>query len=365
MARTKRKVSAFSLSFLDIMSCGFGAVVLLFLIIKHRVDADVPSPMIRDDHTSEVMLLEEEIQEGRKHLAELKNTIARMDARLVSAKGMARRIRDDIQETRSLTEQLTLETDAVELERIKLNLKKLEDKKKELQRERDARGDDARKIAGDGTREYLTGLKIEGRRLLVLMDASASMLDDTIVNVIRFRNMRDEIKRHAEKWKNAVNMVEWLTAKFPVNSRYQIYIFNTDTTSILPDKKGKWLDVGNREELNNVIEALNRIVPENGTNLEKAFASIKGLRPAPDSIYLLTDGLPTQGSKTIRGATISGKQRLDLFTRAVKKLPGNIPINVILAPMEGDTDAAYAFWRLALTSNGSFMSPTEDWYKTY
>jgi len=47
--RTRRKITAFSLSFLDIMSCGFGAVVLLFLIIKHNVDANVPDRKIIPD----------------------------------------------------------------------------------------------------------------------------------------------------------------------------------------------------------------------------------------------------------------------------------------------------------------------------
>lgn len=36
MARLKRKITTFSLSFLDIMACGFGAVTLLFLILKHN-----------------------------------------------------------------------------------------------------------------------------------------------------------------------------------------------------------------------------------------------------------------------------------------------------------------------------------------
>jgi len=32
---SRRKVSPFSLSFLDIMFCGFGAVVLLVLVLNH------------------------------------------------------------------------------------------------------------------------------------------------------------------------------------------------------------------------------------------------------------------------------------------------------------------------------------------
>jgi len=35
MSRKRRQLNTFSLSFLDIMACGFGAVTLLFLILKH------------------------------------------------------------------------------------------------------------------------------------------------------------------------------------------------------------------------------------------------------------------------------------------------------------------------------------------
>jgi hypothetical protein len=44
MARKKRDFTTFNLSFLDIMSCGFGAVILVFLIMNHswmRISARV------------------------------------------------------------------------------------------------------------------------------------------------------------------------------------------------------------------------------------------------------------------------------------------------------------------------------------
>ena len=34
MARRKRQTNTFNLSFLDIMSCGLGAVILMFLLVK-------------------------------------------------------------------------------------------------------------------------------------------------------------------------------------------------------------------------------------------------------------------------------------------------------------------------------------------
>ena len=54
MAHKRRSLDPVSLSFLDVMSCGFGAMILLFLILKHQgtVQQEQPSPA-----ESEVRLL--------------------------------------------------------------------------------------------------------------------------------------------------------------------------------------------------------------------------------------------------------------------------------------------------------------------
>lgn len=359
--RARRQLTPFSLSFLDIMSCGFGSAALLFLIIKHNVDVNVPTPVDNRDATSEVAQLEEEILAGKRNLARARNDIAAVDEELAVAKGMARRIMEETQETRSLTERLAQQLSAVELDRLKLNIKQLEEQKKRLEAEVAKTSDQSLRLVGEGNREYVTGLKLGGKRLLILLDGSASMLDDTIVNVIRFRNMRDERKRNAPKWTQTLRRAEWLLSRFPRNAKYQIRVFNVKTSPLLPGGAGQWLDVSDRKALRQVVEALRRIVPEGGTNLEQAFLSIGRMQPRPDNVYLITDGLPTQGSRRTRGVTITGKQRLRLFDRAVKKLPARVPINVILAPLEGDPAAAHAFWRLAVNTKGSFISPTEDW----
>ncbi|MEM7469612.1 MAG: VWA domain-containing protein, partial [Pseudomonadota bacterium] len=64
--RKRRGFSAFSLAFLDIMSCGFGAVVLLFLIIKHH--ADVKDVMPEYDLSVELELLEKDIGDALEKL---------------------------------------------------------------------------------------------------------------------------------------------------------------------------------------------------------------------------------------------------------------------------------------------------------
>jgi len=45
----------------------------------------------------------------------------------------------------------------------------------------------------------------------------------------------------------------------------------------------------------------------------------------------------------------------------VNLLPTRIPVNIILYHMEGDPDAASAYWRLAMVTRGSFFSPSRDW----
>jgi hypothetical protein len=42
-------------------------------------------------------------------------------------------------------------------------------------------------------------------------------------------------------------------------------------------------------------------------------------------------------------------------------VPPQIPVNIILYPMEGDPMAADAYWRLAKNTRGSFFCPAKDW----
>jgi hypothetical protein len=361
MARLRRQFSPFNLSFLDIMSCGFGAVVLLFLIMKHSVDAIRTEIKDQPDLSAEAKLLEEEILEGEAGLAQLRNSLAEINQRLAIAQGLASRVTEDVNETAGAIEAATAGGQSDEIEKLKQALQQLERERLKLADAVAGTGQDTRSFTGEGNREYLTGLKLGGQRILVLLDASASMLDKTIVNIIRRRNMSDAHKRNAEKWQQAVKTVDWLSAKFPFASRYQIYTFNTETRPLVENTLGQWLNVGDRDQLNQAIARLKNLLPEGGTNLEQLFAEVGRLRPMPDNIYLITDGLPTQGARTPRATTISGRDRLELFHDALKKLPAGMPINVILSPMEGDPMAASEYWKLAIATSGSFMSPTEDW----
>ncbi len=354
MAREKRRISTFSLSFLDIMACGFGAVTLLFLILKHEPTSAIEGSSAEQ---AEARLLAEDIRVGKRDRVELKNTLAVLDEQIRQAQGQSRRVLDDLNERRR---ELGIQDDPEKrVALLREQVTKLEAETARLRKE--GRADDTRAFLGDGDRQYLTGLKLGGQRALILVDGSASMLAETIVNVVRRRNMDDTVKRNAEKWRRAIRTVEWLAAQLPRQGSYQIYTFNTETRAVLPGTEGRWLDVSDSAGLDRAVRGLQAFVPAGGTNLYRAFTAADQFSLKPDNVFLLTDGLPTLGKSAPRGSTVSGKKRGDLFREASKVLPKGVPVNVILFPMEGDPGAAAAYWQLGLASRGSFLSPSRDW----
>lgn len=359
MARKNRRFSTFSLSFLDIMSCGFGAVALIFLIIKHGSDHDIEAE--NRDLSAEVNLLQEEVQFGREHLVLARNTLDVTSDEMAETQGLARRIIEQIEDVKGNIAEVDSTNEEDDIKRLQEKLKKLEEAKKNLEAENKKLGNNVRKFVGDGDRQYLTGLRLGGNRILVLLDSSASMLGDELIKVIRTRNMSDRTKRETDKWRRAVSTVSWLTAQFPQDSQYQIYTFNTGFRAAIAGTEDRWLNVDDRDQLDSAIKSLDKVVPDNGTSLERVFSAVSAMSPLPDNIILITDGLPTQGMKKPSGNTISGKDRRKLFKRAVKILPKDVPINVILAPMEGDPFAASEFWKLAMETQGSFLAPSRDW----
>ena len=92
MASTKskrRSLNPISLAFLDVMFCGFGAVILIFLILDHT-SSQTPSEQ-NPDLAAEVNLLREEVRDGELGLVALRNTFSDVSFEVVTAEGLARR----------------------------------------------------------------------------------------------------------------------------------------------------------------------------------------------------------------------------------------------------------------------------------
>ena len=366
MARKRRPIEVFSMSFLDCMSCGFGAVILFFMIINAQVRETT-----EQDPTSlmaETTRLEREVLEGRKNLVLAKNTIEDLEDQNETAEGQIERVLALIEELRRELSRYDQETVAeIEaVERLQSDIKSLEEEVARLIKAAEEEEDEGTKIRtfdeeGQGARQYLTGLKLDGSRTLILVDRSASMLDDTIVNIIRRRNMDDEDKLRSVKWRQTVASVDWLTAQIRPGTQFQIYMFNNRVDPAIKGSRGTWLDAEDGTLLDEAVESLRRTIPTEGTNLKGAFAAARELDPRPDNIIVLADGLPTMDAETTNRRTVSGRQRLNLFRDAIRELPGGVPVNIFLYPLEGDYEAPIAYWALAFETGGSLISVSRDW----
>ena len=360
----RRRVNVFSLSFLDAMTCGLGAVILLYMVINASVG--LRTHQVAGDLEAEVDRLEREVLEGHQDLVELRNSKRQLTDQKITARGLSRRLLELLEEIRA--ELATYEDSTLaqreHLNRLQTDLKSLEQETRRLAAsvpEEETPGDRIRTFVGDGDRQYLTGLKIGGERILILLDASASMLGDTLVNVLLRRNLPDGRKIRAEKWQQAVATVDWLTTQLPRNSEFQIYTFNDRAAPLVDGSRGRWLDAGDRKLLEQAIASLRSTVPAGGTSLYHGFAAIRDLRPRPDNVILLIDSLPTRGAAEPSKPKVSGKERVKHYNRAIRELPSGVPVNVILFPMEGDPLAASIYWKLAIATEGSFMTPAQDW----
>jgi Mg-chelatase subunit ChlD len=356
-------MEVFSMSFLDCMSCGFGAVILFFMIINSQVTRTTDAAP--QELQGETVRLEFEILEQRKNLVLARNTIEELEDEQTTADDEIAAIIALIEKLKAELEKQDKETLAKieRVEKLQSDIERLEEQKRRLiaMEQQLESGAQVRSFTGEGDRQYLTGLKVGGERILVLVDASASMLDRKIVNIIRRRNMDDATKLRSLKWRQAVASVDWLSAQFPPESKFQIYTFNTEPKPVLRGSDGVWLEVGDGAQLDEAIRILRRTVPQGGTNMKDAYAVIDQLNPRPDNIILLADGLPTMNEPEADRGFVTGQERLRYHYEAEQQIPNSIPVNVLLYPMEGDYNAPIAYWLLAYRTGGSFMSISKDW----
>jgi len=362
MATRRPPLSLFNLSFLDIMFCGFGAVVLLVLIIHSN---------IKTENIKQTGSLAAEISQIENQLKSAKKYNLRISESLQKSKRKSQQIKTEIDDIVIKSQAVKQQQDKILkqtlthknlVENLKKQLRQKEKKSQQIKDEKTRPADNKiLKFQGDGQRQYLSGLKLGGKHILILLDVSASMLDSTIVNIIRRRNMSKSKKRASEKWQRAVKTVQWLISNLPLESSLQIIIFNTKATTLLASATPGWIKARDAANINLLIKKLDSVIPTKGTSIENAFGMIKKMKPLADNVFLLTDGLPTQGRSPSGKSRISGAERVDLFQQAVKLIPRAIPFNTILYPMEGDPMAAALYWKLAVDTKGSFLTPSIDW----
>jgi hypothetical protein len=359
----RRSAQTLSLSFIDAVLCGFGAVILLFLVMSHN------SLQGRRDATEnlerEVEALRRQVSDARERAAELQAGLDRTTAERARLAAQADTLTENIAGRRYALAELATDRIAREqhLNRLKADLKSRDEAAQRLEggaRKREE-GEKLRTFPGEGDRQYLTGLTVGGRRILILVDSSASMLAERIVDIVRLRNLTAAEQLRAPKWQRTLATMDWIATQLPASAQFQLYTFGERAQPALARTDARWLDAGDPAALNGAVDAARKVVPSGGTSLYQAFKIIADMTPRPDNVFLITDGLPTIDRERGVRYRVSGEERLRIFDKALATLPRDIPVNVILLPLEGDPNAAAAYWQLVQATRGSLLSPAEDW----
>lgn len=355
----RRQLNVFTLSFLDVMAGGFGAVVIIFLIINHATEDEAEAT--NRELLSESRLLDYKQRTGEENLASIRELVGSLRIRVADARERVVKVVEDIDDRKTDLDELEKLALAQKnsLEELRSDVETREDELEKLSRAEDTRGTATIEIVGEGDRQYLTGLFMGGNHILIALDMSASMLDETIVNILRRRNMSLERQLAAPKWQRAVKTVNWLTANIPLDSSFQIVLFSEQAEFLIDD--GSWQLASNADAIADALVDLGRRVPKGGTNLQVLFKTIAQMRPIPDNLFLIVDGLPTLEERDSRRTRVTGRQRIGIFRRSVAHLPAGIPVNVIMFPLEGDPYAAASYWNLSHITAGTFMAPSADW----
>ncbi len=351
MRRKRQPEDGFNLSFLDVMACGLGAVILIFILVDFNSFATEP--------TIEEEKLEQELSASMDQQQQLKRSIDEINNKIAmeSAKQQA-------------TDASTVETSQEQnkaLQSVSTQLAVIADLENQLaaiaeQLAKSANVD----LSGAGEQNFITGMKVEGAQIGILIDKSASMMGGNLVDILGKLALPDNAKAATAKWVRTRRVAQWLLARAPANAKVSAVTFSDDARRLgMRDV----VTASVRESMSAIVKDLGTVVPNGGTNLQLGISTLFDTNPNITDVYIITDGLPTLGAGLpltcrnfiSRSKSISSDCRQALLVETVKRAPKGVRYNVILLPLEGDPYAPAMYWNWTRVSGGTFLSPAPEW----
>jgi len=340
--RSNRAISTTSLAFIDVMSCGLGAVILLLILLDfNRPSDDIVTP-------EPVAVVNEE--EANKKLLKRKQ-------KLIRASG---------QENNKIEKLVAAVSDAM----IDYSQKAI--KLTEIPRTPDPKPPKENLLDKPASGE-LIGMSVKGKRILIALDTSASMSNEKLIDIIM--GLSDTSGRRlasGKKWLQAKRTLLWTIKNAPKNSQIQVLGYSDE---VKPLTSG-WMS--QKDTLNKVGLTLKTLSPIGGTSLGQVLEYVEEKSLAANSLYIITDGLPTIAGQKNSGLTkfkecfkfgsnknayIEGGCREALFAGAVNRFQktSTSTVNIILLPLEGDPKAAPLYWKWANMTRGILFAPARGW----
>ena len=328
------------------MACGLGAVALMFVFIKESTF----SPL-NTDFSLEIN--------------EITEIINQLDADITNKSNKLTVVMEEISKSKKLAIQTLTKVNIVNesIKDISSKNIKLTAALTQLESKSETKYRPIKK-------EYISGCNVTGNKIIFLLDTSMSMLSKEVIDIISLSLQSDKVKNNSSKWITGKDTIRWLIDNTPETSKILIAGFNTKVSyDVAP---GEWTRINERTSIEKQLINLFSNPPDKGTNLQN---TIKGLSEWEDvnSIYLITDSLPTQSNRKRNDPTksrcfnndyTSGTCRIKFFQQfaeELEKLSSNVKLNTILLPMNGDPDAPYYFSDLSTSTGGCFMTPSKNW----
>ena len=351
-----------------------GAATLLLLIVKHgpvqdpSESLDLLAPRV-EDVQAELQSLETHRDNLRQELAVSEEEIERQIAAMSASSQLEE---DRIAAIAKLRDQLS---------EARKNLSSSQARLQEAQERRELASISAEKPE-TGNKGNVVGLSVEPSKVLILLDRSASMLDASLVEIIRLRASANALKNNAPKWRTARKSAEWAYQQVENGQTYQILTYS----DVVQDLQGnsytgrdsvEWLTKDETQDQQTVLPVLRGLLPGGATDLHTAFEVAGNLRPIPTQVLLITDGYPTLPGtrslsrlrdcpRTTAGTTpfLSPSCRMSVFFDASRVLSRKLKgsrVDTVLLRLDGDVNAMHGYWTLSATTGGRLLSPGPNW----
>lgn len=333
--KKRREAQSSALSFMDCICCGFGAVLLLFILTAK----------------AQVIESQEEATQSREAAETLQAAIRETEAK---QKALDKEIEAlDPQPDTNATSTAEL---AAEQERL---AKAVEDQAQALAALETETQPDQEPAALDrpsADQSYLSGLRLRGPKAVILLESSGSMLATDAQTALQIIQQGGGAK--AEKWLRAKAALRAVIAAIPKGTDVAVFAMGESTTTLSGTTQNPYIDPYDNAALLTFLERLDNLAANGGADLDRGLATVNQLPQRASSLLLIGDGLPTAPAP--RGGNLSEADRVQLFNRAQANRP-NAPFNAILFPFEGDPSAAGLFWRLSGSTGGITLIPDNDW----
>jgi hypothetical protein len=168
----------------------------------------------------------------------------------------------------------------------------------------------------------------ETRRVLIVVDASANMLEPY--------------------WRQAVDGVEWLLADTGEGDSFQVMTLTAGAQTVVADTEGRWLGGEDDSLRERVVADMRDMTPAGAVvDLGAVPGIVRGFDPAPDEVYLLAASDPSLGRASLPAVGIAS--------------PGGAGIDVLLFGAGDNPEVVPHYWALALDGGGSLVAPAGDW----